>query len=77
MKCPHSELTLVVDQAFDIYEKTHVACAACGKRATQIQKTTQQKLFLKIFGIGISIFFAISYLTTWTINELLKSIFNT
>ncbi|PCH99420.1 MAG: hypothetical protein COB81_11205 [Flavobacteriaceae bacterium] len=74
MKCPHSELTLVVDEAFDIYEKTHVACAGCGEPIKQIENRKYRRLIWKTILIGLVLFFVIGCLTAAAISEVLKSL---
>ena len=74
MKCPHSELTLVVDEAFDIYEKTHVACAGCGEPIKQIEKQKHQELIWKTVLIGLVLFFVLGCLTGEAVSEVLKSL---
>ena len=72
MKCPHSELTLVVDAAFDMFEKTHVACAACGEPIKQIEKQQHRKLLWKTILIGLVSFFVLGCLAAAAVSEVLK-----
>lgn len=74
MKCPHLEFTLVVDQAFDMYEKTHVACVSCGEPVKQIEKKQHRKLICKTVLIGLVSFVVLGYLTAAALSEILKSL---
>ncbi|PCI02540.1 MAG: hypothetical protein COB81_05125 [Flavobacteriaceae bacterium] len=73
MKYPHSELTLVVDEALNSYKKTHVARAGCGEPINQIEKQKHWKLIWKTVLIGLVLFFVLGCLTTPAVSEVLKS----
>ena len=72
MKCAHSELTLVVDAAFDMHEETHVACAACGEPIKQIEKQQHRKLIWRTILIGLVSFVVLGCLAAAAVSELLK-----